>query len=456
MKIKQEQNLLKKGTSILIAIGFMANVSAARAEIVFQDDDFSVDYSQGFNFNADDAGDENVTLKLGNDGTDGTIIWDDGASELQFGDGIDSVSVNSATWDISAAGVASGLTGISSTGVVNFSGATSFRMREVANEAAANCATVNEVVLDTTEGKMYICTGTGEPGTWSSTVPSASDFEAVYAADAGSNLTTSNGNFTVTSGTGDFIVDSNDWNVTAAGGLDAATISASGDITTSGGTFVVGTTALNETTSPTDSGAFLVGVNDEFANTTATNVQDVLDDFDALIGSAAPNNSVLKFYPEFQNAVVFQDGSTNQGLLEAFYDNTNDEHYYRWSSQQIVTQDIDVKFRFSLPADFSAVGDFTFRFRTGTVTEADNDLEIYFYNATDETTGDPTLCASDTTNVSTTWATGTITAATLNAGCTAATALNAGDVIEIDVKFYDNAGVGDFSNVGYLQLDYTN
>ncbi|MFH1024230.1 MAG: hypothetical protein V1809_12690 [Planctomycetota bacterium] len=44
-----------------------------------------------------------------------------------------------------------------------------------------------------------------------------------------------------------------------------------------------GTTTLNETTSATDSGAYLVGVFDEFDNSSSANVQDVLDDLDAAI-----------------------------------------------------------------------------------------------------------------------------------------------------------------------------
>ena len=47
-----------------------------------------------------------------------------------------------------------------------------------------------------------------------------------------------------------------------------------------------GTTALGEISSPTDSGAFLIGVYNEFDNSTSTNVQGVLNDLDAAIGSA--------------------------------------------------------------------------------------------------------------------------------------------------------------------------
>lgn len=50
-----------------------------------------------------------------------------------------------------------------------------------------------------------------------------------------------------------------------------------------------GTTSLEETTAADDSGAYIIGVYDEFDNSNSTNVQDVLDDLDAAIsGSGLP------------------------------------------------------------------------------------------------------------------------------------------------------------------------
>lgn len=53
------------------------------------------------------------------------------------------------------------------TGNANFSGSSQFHMREVADEAAATCTTLDELVLDTTENVIYVCTAVGAPGTWS-------------------------------------------------------------------------------------------------------------------------------------------------------------------------------------------------------------------------------------------------------------------------------------------------
>src|SRR5690606_35212927 len=98
-----------------------------------------------------------------------------------IGDGGDDISINSNDWDISSAGVASGFTGVTSTGTVNLSGASSLRVREVTNQATAACTTVKEIVLDTTQDRFYICTVTGNPGTWVSAFPETTDLPAAQA-----------------------------------------------------------------------------------------------------------------------------------------------------------------------------------------------------------------------------------------------------------------------------------
>jgi hypothetical protein len=76
-----------------------------------------------------------------------------------------------------------------------------------------------------------------------------------------------------------------------------------------------GTTSLEETTSATDSGAYIIGVYPEFTNSASSNVQDVLDDIDAamvsigssigglILGDSSPDSAgeigydgELKFY----------------------------------------------------------------------------------------------------------------------------------------------------------------
>ncbi len=247
----------------------------------------------------------------------------------------------------------------------------------------------------------------------------------------------------------DVIINGTDFDVDATGNV---TIAAAAD-------YFIGTTSLKETTSATDSGAYLIGTFDEFTNSNGANVQDVLDDLDAAIGSNAANNVVLTFSPEYPDTVIFQDGSSNNGMLESNYDEsgTENEHYYKWTTQQAAAQDIELRFRYPLPADFASTGDFTYRFLTGSAVEAENDVEVRLYNATNETLDDPTLCATDATNVSTTWATGTITAATVDTGCTGGTALNAGDIVEVRVTLIDaTAAAGTLAEVGTVAHAYNN
>lgn len=254
----------------------------------------------------------------------------------------DQVSISSSTWNISGAGVASGLTGITSTGTVNFSGASSERMREVASITAATCTTVNEVALDTTEKAIYICTAVGAPGTWKRS-------------------------------------------------------------------------------------------------------------------SGAPSS--LRKDPEYPDAILFRDGTNNNGTLSADYDATSsvNEHYYDWSSTRVALQDMEIRFRMTLPADYKTTGAFTFRYKTGLNAATNNAVDFTVLNATDLTTGAPTVCGTSTGNFSNNvWATGTISSGTLTTGCTASTALNAGDVVEIRAKLFDNNTASSLARIGYVDLAYTN
>jgi hypothetical protein len=375
--------------------------------------------------------------------TSGTLTFDNGTTltvngVANLGDGGDAITVNTNTWDISGAGVASGFTGLTTGGIVSLGDNT-------------GTVTINSSDWDiSATGAMTGISGITNDAAFTTSGGAVSvNNNSNFATDI--NTGTSTGAVSIGGGSNTVTINSSTWDISGAGAASGfTTIDASGNITTSGGTFCIGTTCLNETTSATDSGAYVIGVFDEFDNSNSTTVQGVLNDLDAKIGSNAPNVEILTFYPEYPDTVVWRDGTTNAGTLTSNYDDANDEHFYRWTSNNATTQDIDLKFRFAIPADFASTGDFTYRFRTGTATEADNDVEMYFYNATDAMA----LCGSDTTNgTAGVWATGTITAATLNAGCAG---LSAGDIIEIDVKLMDNSGGADYADVGYVSLAYNN
>lgn len=103
----------------MLVVGFIFlmfnSALVANARILFQDDLFSDIASEGLRLNFDDTGDENVTLQFGNDGTDGSIIWNDASSLLTIGDNVGGVAIDTPTWNIDISGAATGFTGFSST-----------------------------------------------------------------------------------------------------------------------------------------------------------------------------------------------------------------------------------------------------------------------------------------------------------------------------------------------------
>lgn len=601
---------IKLATSLSLGVLMtLSSVGGAQARILFQDDSFSIDYSEGFIYNFDDTGDEDVTIQLGNDGTDGSIIWDDLASELQIGDGVGSVSVDSDTWDISAAGVGSGFAGFDSTGTVNFSGSSQFRIREESfggnftNPGAPACANDGELAVDTDTSDLYICTD-NTTNTWTLVSAAAGDFlsaiaddtygdaagaqtltigdgtnadalvaaansvinlsgaaefripvgtanasgdacsttgelyfntandevlvcngtnflttgpqefEDVYAADTDNTLDTDDGDFSINTGTGEtditsgtFDINSADIDADITGGVDLeaggaisfdgvgasnfttdsgdltlstttsgdVAINSADDVTITSGDDIIfddaqltGNVQLTDTATDFDAalpsdgiidninaftstangeGASLVGIEDASGYFTATDVEGALDE----LGAAADNeNTVITLEPEYPNVVVFQDGTNNRGRLEADYDETNREQYYRWTTQRNAEHDIDLRVRYELPTDFNSTGDLTLRLLTDTTTVGDNSVAIIVRDDTADAT-----CHSDGQVVAAaagTWETVTITAAEINAGCT----LTAGDIIEVQIKLAaDNTSSGG-AQVGTLEHDYTN
>lgn len=133
---------------------------------------------------------------------------------ISIGGGSGTVAVNSTNWDISSAGTASGFTGITSTGAINFAGAS----RLALHQGGANPGTCTEgdMFYNTGTHTGYLCTALN---TWTALSSGNPDFETVYGADADKILNTSNGAFTVNTGTNDFVVTSNDWTVDASGNM---------------------------------------------------------------------------------------------------------------------------------------------------------------------------------------------------------------------------------------------
>lgn len=349
-------------------------------------------------FNDSAAG--NILLQLGNDGTDATITFDDasGNTTLATAGGNFSFSDDniSTTGDITT----SGLTG---SGAINFSTGSQFRIPE-ANDPNTNsaCSHLRQLIFNTANNQLMRCTGIGAAGiaTWTNvdTTGGAVDFEGTYVNDADNTLTTSNGDFTVNAGTGDFIITSNDW------GVDA-----SGNITTNG----------------TVDGVDLSNLN--FSNL-ATRVKE------------------FTLEPEYDGGVIETDGTSNRGkLIYDFIDlgGAAKRNFYEWNTRNAAIQDIDLVISLILPQDFvSFTGtpiELDYQTSNGVNTTNEVELEVF------DTTGTAIALnnAADLANAN--WTTSNIT-------FVGVPTFNAGDKITLKIKLATtNNG---FARVSDLVLNY--
>ncbi len=477
-KNKYMKNTKRFLTVLSVSILLFSISGIAQAAIIFQDDNFNDIVSPGLQLDSNGAGAVNTSIRFGADTVpteNGNITWDITSNSFKFDHSVDITG------------------GLSATGNVDFSNATQFIMRKgTANPATC---TEGEIYYNTTNHSLYTCTAAN---TWSST--GTQDFESVYNADADKTLTTSNGNYTIAPGTGNF-------NVTGTGGISfaaatfnlnttgafSANSAGNSNLTTDTGNLNLATTtsgdvklssagniifsdskllspvqltntatgidaaygtngiidALNTLTSTSaGDGASNVGVNDAGGYYTSTNVEGSLQEIGSSLNAVSGNNDQLVFKPEYPDAVVDGDGTNNKGKLESLYDATNKKSYYKFTTQQASAQDLDVKFRFALPTDFVNSGNLTFDYLTNTATNTDNSVDL---TLKDVTTG--TVCATSTSNAATTWTTVTITASAITTGCAA---LTPGDIMGVTAHLVDDgSSSANFADVGGVALAYT-
>lgn len=148
--------------------------------------------SGGLNLNASNNQPTNI-----NTGSSGTVSIGTGTGNVAIGNSTGTTAVTGSNWNISTAGVAT-LKGITSTGTVDFSGATTIFKMPQGNGLPGTC-TVGEIFYNTADNTTYVCTALN---TWTKMGKKASNFEDVYGEDGDSTMTTSNGIFTLTAGSG--------------------------------------------------------------------------------------------------------------------------------------------------------------------------------------------------------------------------------------------------------------
>lgn len=501
----------------IVALAFsMAQPASAR--LIFQNDtEFEMEAD---NLVIDSDANTDATeiyVKFGNSGTaseNGLITWDIANEKFVIDNDLD----------------LNGTTTI--TGELDASGATSVRLREVADvqDGVTNCTYANEVAVDTGEGALYICTAAAPTNTWTKasadpvvnsgavdpTCDAAAtgdlfynttdaelkycdgsawqtvgpqDFEQVFAADADKTLTTGDQTFTIDSGTGNFDVtnsgeinfttgvfdvdattltvdaatqtftgtnisfDSGNWDITT-GGVATFTTTNTGDLTATGDVdFSTATSVRTREVADIDTAACTV-VGDIVLDTSTNKLYTCTavgtpGTFKSLGGSQVEQ---LEFNPEYPDSVIDAATGTgaNKGTLQALFDNVTNRQYYSWTSTKAPLQDLNIKFKFTLPDDFQSFGDLTVDYQTNTGTNTDNNVDVTIRDIT--TLGSPVTCSTTSGLASATWATSTTAGATLTTGCATATA---GSVIEVTLNLAATNG-GDFARVGQVKLNYTN
>jgi hypothetical protein len=159
------------------------------------------------------------------------------------------------------------------------------------------------------------------------------------------------------------------------------------------------------------------------------------------------NAGQILLTPEYPNASLYGDGSSNNGTLALKNtDDANWRNYYEWTAQASTLQDYTIVERYVLPPDFSswtATNAIKLGFVTQTALAVDNKVDVIVYKS-----GNATLVYQTAGNVSTGWTEVSISAANL-VGATWA----AGDIVVIKVIVYSKSG--NFARVGDITLNYT-
>lgn len=417
-------------------------------DVLIQYDEANDDRLEISGTNADVWFEDSIIVET-NATVNGTL---DANGTVTLGDGGDTITINSSSWDVSSAGVASGFTGFTSTGAVDFKGTSAFNIRENSDPAGSSaCTAVGELIVDTTDKELQICTSTGTAGnaTWTSVSDGGNadtldnlDSLQFLRSDTSDNYTS--GTLTFNSGTE---LD------TAAG----STVDVNGIFDASGSTEF----RIRENSDP---------ASNSICTTTGEIIMDTTDDEIQVCTStgsagnatwvAADNDfnvDTMTWEAEYPDVVVYDGDTTNgnshKGKLEGLYDATNDEQYYHWSTKKNEDEEIDLRFRYELPADFIDAGNLTLDYRTLTATTGDNTVQVIIRNDTDDQT-----CHTDTAAVSTanTWGTLTITGAEIDTGCTGGDLLAAGDVIEVIIRLLADDTNSGWADVGTMSFAYTN
>jgi hypothetical protein len=92
---------------------------------------------------------------------------------------------------------------------------------------------------------------------------------------------------------------------------------------------------------------------------------------------------------EYEGAVLVGDGSENRGIMTSDSEGTESKYmnYYKWTSNQPVLQDYDVRVRFTLPSDFESWSNNAIKvsYSTETTNKEISKLDLYLFEQNSET-----------------------------------------------------------------------
>lgn len=365
----------------------------------------------------------------------GTTLSVDGTLDINgavtFGDGGDDISIDSNDWDISSAGVASGFTGLTTTGVVDFSGVS----RMALDQSTSNPGTCTEgdIHYNITDNGTYVCTATN---TWTQ-LGAGTDADTLDTLDS-TQFLRSDGSDNYTSGTLTFNAGTS---FVTEGVLDA---NGQVDLGDNGDTVSINSSDWDITTTGTITG---VAIDADGAGNSITNIENA----DIKAGAAidfsklATRTKTLALSPEYAGGVFRADGSNNSGTFVTNYDGSNYHNYYDWTTSQPTLEDYDIIIRAQLPDDFVSwqANPITFEYRTQDGTTTNNKLDIVLVDTAQATAG----LTGNTALANASWT--TYTSSDDISGGT----WTAGSWFTIKVTVYALNG-GKFADAGEIKLQY--
>lgn len=140
------------------------------------------------------------------------------------------------------------------------------------------------------------------------------------------------------------------------------------------------------------------------------NREFVFNGTDWIASTLVTNDRMITLSPEYPNFTIIEDGSDNTGTLISNFDEgiaTAKRIYYRWSSNKLSLQDLDLIIKVQLPSDFGSwqAVPLTIDYQTADAVTTNNKLDVVLF----DTAGDTVSLSGGADLASANWATANLT-----------------------------------------------